>query len=86
MGESGVPGYDVITWYILLAPARTPKDVIARLHAAATKALDDPEVKRRFAATDFEPTGSTPEQCGAFMASEIEKWAKVIRESGISTE
>ena len=86
VAESGVAGYEVTTWYGLMVPARTPKEVIARLHAAAANALGHPEVKKRFAATDLEPAGSTPEQLGAFVRSEIAKWAKVIKESGMTAD
>jgi tripartite-type tricarboxylate transporter receptor subunit TctC len=86
VAESGVPGYEVTTWYGLMVPARTPKEISGRLHAAAASALGHPEVKKRFATTDLEPAGSTPEQFGAFVRGEIAKWAKVIREAGITPE
>ena len=86
IAESGVPGYEVTTWYGLMVPAGTPKEIIARLHAAAVNALENPEVKKRFATTDLEPMGSTPEQLGSFVRSEIAKWGKVIKESGITAD
>jgi len=86
VAESGVAGYEVTTWYGLMVPARTPKEIIARLHAAAANSLGHPEVKKRFATTDLEPAGSTPEQLGAFVRSEIAKWAKVIKESGMTAD
>ncbi len=86
LAESGVPGYDVTSWYGLMVPAGTPKEIIARLHAATANALGQPEVKERFAATDLEPTGSTPEQFGATVRGEVAKWAKVIKESGMRAE
>ena len=86
VAESGVPGYEVTTWYGLMVPARTPKELIVRLHAAAVSALGNPEVKKRYATTDFEPASSTPEQFGAHVRSEIAKWAKVIKESGITPD
>jgi tripartite-type tricarboxylate transporter receptor subunit TctC len=86
VAESGVPGYEVTTWYGLMVPARTPKEISGRLHAAAASTLGHPEVKKRFATTDLEPAGSTPEQFGTFVRSEIAKWAKVIKESGITPE
>jgi tripartite-type tricarboxylate transporter receptor subunit TctC len=85
IAESGVPGYEVATWYGLMVPAGTSKEIIAQLHAAGMSALGHPEVKKRFATTDLEPTGSTPEQFGAFVRGEIAKWAKVIRESGMTS-
>ena len=86
VAESGVPGYEVTTWYCLMVPAGTPKEIVARLHAAAVNALGHPEVKKRFATTDLEPADSTPEQLGTFVRSEIVKWGKVIRESGITAD
>jgi len=86
VAESGVPGYEVTSWYGLMVPAGTPKEIIARLHAAAVNALGQPEVKKRFATTDLEPVGSTPEQFGALVRSEVAKWAKVIKESGMRAD
>ena len=86
LAESGVPGYNVTTWYGLMAPAGTPKEVIARLHAAAEAALAHPEVKKRFATTDLEPGGSTPEQFGAHVRAEIARWAKVVKQSGMQAD
>jgi tripartite-type tricarboxylate transporter receptor subunit TctC len=86
LAESGVPGYDVTSWYGLMVPAGTPGEIITRLNAAASKALAHPEVKKRFAPTDLEPAGSTPEQFGAHVRSEVTKWAKVIKESGMRAD
>jgi tripartite-type tricarboxylate transporter receptor subunit TctC len=86
LSESGVPGYDVTTWYGVLVPAGTSNEVIARLNGAVVNALTHPAVKERFAQTDLEPIYSTPEQFGAYIRGEIAKWAKVIRESGFKVE
>jgi tripartite-type tricarboxylate transporter receptor subunit TctC len=86
LAESGVPGYDVTSWYGLMVPAGTPGEIITRLNTAASKALAHPEVKKRFAPTDLEPAGSTPEQFGAHVRSEVTKWAKVIKESGMRAD
>ena len=86
LAESGVPGYEVTSWYGLVVPTGTPKEIIARLHAAAANALGQPEVKERFATTDFEPASSTPEQFGTHIRSEVAKWAKVIKESGMKAD
>jgi len=86
LAESGVPGFNVTSWYGLVVPAGTPKEIIARLHAAAVAALRNPEVKKRFDSTDLEPGGSTSDQFGAFIRSEVAKWAKVIKESGMRVE
>ncbi len=86
VAESGVPGYEVTTWYGLMVPAGAPKEIIGRLHAAAVNALRHPEVKKRFAPTDLEPVGFTPEQFGAYVRSEVAKWAKLIKESGMRAD
>lgn len=86
LSESGVPGYDVTTWYGLLVPATTSKEIIARLNGATVNALTNRAVKERFARTDLEPAYSTPEQFGAYIRSEVAKWAKVIKESGIKPD
>jgi tripartite-type tricarboxylate transporter receptor subunit TctC len=86
LAESGVSGYEVTSWYGLMVPAGTPRDAIARLHAAAVSALGSREVKERFATTDLEPAGSTPEQFGAYVRAEVAKWAKIIKASGMKAE
>ena len=86
LAESGMPGYDVTTWSGVLVPAGTPKEIIARLHDAVDATLANSEVKKRFATTDLEPRGSTPDQFGAHVRAEIAKWAKVARESGMRVE
>ena len=86
VAESGIPGYDVTTWYGLMVPTGTPKEIVTRLHGAAVGALAHTAVKERFATTDLEPKGSTPEEFDAYIRSEIVKWAKVIKASGIPIE
>jgi tripartite-type tricarboxylate transporter receptor subunit TctC len=86
VAEAGLPGYDVTTWYGVMVPAGTPKEIIARLHGAAVKAIAHPSVKERFATTDLEPHSSTGEEFGAYIRTEITKWAKVIKASGIEIE
>lgn len=83
IAEAGVTGYDATSWYGLMVPAGTPKEVIARLHAEAVKVLQRPDVKQRFGATDMELVGSTPEQFGAHIRSEIEKWGKIVKATGM---
>jgi len=83
LSEAGVPGFNVSSWYGLVVPAGTPREIVARLHDAAVVALRKPDVKKRFDTTDLEPVGSTPEKFGAFIRSEVSKWEKVIKESGM---
>ena len=86
VAEQGFPGYEVISWYALLAPARTPKPVIARLHQEAVKILKTPEVKEHMAADGAEPVSTTPEELTAYIKAEMSRWAKVIRESGATAQ
>jgi tripartite-type tricarboxylate transporter receptor subunit TctC len=68
---------------MIMAPAATPKDIVARLHQEIIKALHSPEVKSRLEAEGAEIIGSTPEQAAAVIRSDMEKWAEVIRRTGI---
>ncbi len=79
IAESGVPGYEVQTWYGLSAPAATPKDILARLNSATVKALDLTDVRERLDAMGMEPRATTPEAFAAFTRAEIDKWAKAVR-------
>jgi tripartite-type tricarboxylate transporter receptor subunit TctC len=86
IAEAGLPGYESVQWYGLLAPAQTPNEIIARLHAETTRILQQPDVKERFAGDGTDPVGNTPEQFARFIQSELVKWAKVAREAGITPE
>lgn len=86
VSESGIPGYDVEIWNGLMAPANTPKDVIAKLNAELKIALDRPEVKAQLAAQGYEPAWSTPEHFGKRIGSDIERWGKVVKTSGAKVE
>jgi len=82
MAEAGLPDFEVSSWNGVLAPARTPPEVIARLNQELVRILATQDVKDRFAAQAAEPVGSTPEQFRAYIRSEIDKWAQVVRASG----
>ena len=82
MDEEGLKGFDATSWFGLLAPAGTPKDIIAKLNAAAVKALATPEMRERLASQGAEAVGNTPDQFAAFIKAEIEKWAKIVKASG----
>lgn len=86
MSEAGVPGYVSDTWYGLLAPAGTPKDVLGKLEAAAVKALNSPEVRERLTKAGAEPAGTSAEEFHAVIEREKPTWAKVIRESGAKVD
>ena len=81
-----LPGFDVLTWYGLFAPAGTPRDVIARLHAETVQALAAPDVKQRLAAQGFDADGNTPEQFTQVIRRDLARWQKVIAEAKIRAE
>jgi tripartite-type tricarboxylate transporter receptor subunit TctC len=80
------PGFEVELVYALVAPAGTPKDIITRLNAEVTKALQDGEMRDKLASQGFEVRTSTPEQLGSYIKSEISKWAPLVKESGVKPE
>jgi tripartite-type tricarboxylate transporter receptor subunit TctC len=86
IAESGVPGFDVSSWFGFFLPVRTPSDIIAKLNADTNAALAHPSVKSRFDDLGATPKGTTPEQLAAFLKSEIEKWGPVIKEAKIRVE
>lgn len=84
--EAGVPGYDASVWWGLVAPVKTPKDIVAKLSSEALKALEDEGVKEKLSnlGAVIDPAG--PEQFGKFLKEEIDKWAGVIKSSGIHAD
>lgn len=80
--ESGVPGYEVSSWYGVFAPAKTPASVVQRLHSEIAVALKAPTVTKRLASLGAEASGRDPEQFGRYVREEIAKWAAVVRASG----
>jgi tripartite-type tricarboxylate transporter receptor subunit TctC len=83
VAEAGVPGFDVIGWNGVLAPAGTPPVIINKLYGELEKALKQQDVVQRLAATGFEPVGSNPAAFAEFVQKDIERWARVIRDAGI---
>lgn len=79
VSESGLPGFDALNWYPFMAPAGTPKELIARLNAEAVKALNAPDVRDKLMAQGLIPTPMTPEELGRFIREDYERWAKVIK-------
>jgi tripartite-type tricarboxylate transporter receptor subunit TctC len=86
VAEAGVPGYAAVGWFGLLAPAATPKDVVARLSVDANRVLKDLEVKKRMESLGADPAGNTPEEFARFIRDDQAKWAKLMREAGIKPE
>jgi tripartite-type tricarboxylate transporter receptor subunit TctC len=86
VAEGGLPGYQASIWNGMLAPAGTPKPIIARLNAEIVKGLGSPETRARFASLGSDVETNSPEEFRAFIKSETGKWARVIKESGIRVE
>ena len=86
VAEAGLPGFESVQWYGLLAPANTPRDIVNRLHVEMVKILQLPEIRQRFAGDGVDPVGNTPDQFAAYIKTELTKWAKVAKEAGIKPE
>jgi tripartite-type tricarboxylate transporter receptor subunit TctC len=82
IAEAGLPGYEATSWFGMHAPAKTPRDIIAKIHGTVSKALKSPEMNERLTSQGAEPVGNTPEEFSAFVQAEIQKWAKVVKASG----
>ena len=86
IGESGLPGFDINTWFGIFVPAGTPRDVVDRLHAEFTRALALPDIRERLVNLGAEPVGNRPEEFAAYIRSEGEKYARVIKASGAKAD
>ena len=84
--EAGVPGYDVSVWFGVLTVAGTPRDVVQRLNTEMARILNSSEVKDRFGKMGVEVVAGTPEHFSAFLNSEVDRWAKVVRDAGIKAD
>ena len=83
IAEAGVPGFDAGAWYAFLAPAGTPKDVIGQLNREILRAAGRPEFQKVLTRAALEPIGSTPEELGKYIKSELVKWQKVVKEANV---
>jgi len=86
IAESGLPGFEVIWWIGFFAPTGTPRPIVEKLNAESLRILRQPDTRDRLANNGMMPGGGTPEELGAFLKSEIAKWAKVVREAKIQAE
>jgi tripartite-type tricarboxylate transporter receptor subunit TctC len=84
--EAGVPGYDVTVWFGILTVAGTPRDIVQRLNAEIVKILTSAEVRERFRNNGVEVVAGTPEHFGAFLKSEVARWAKVVQDANIKAD
>jgi tripartite-type tricarboxylate transporter receptor subunit TctC len=86
VAEAGLRDFEVTTWYGVLAPAGTPKNIVLRLNAELVKIMHSPELKEKLTATGTEPLTSTPEEFAAYIQREIAKWGEVIRKAGVKAD
>jgi tripartite-type tricarboxylate transporter receptor subunit TctC len=77
-----LPGFEVVGWYGVIGPAKLPKPIVVKLHAELIKALQHPDVRERILADGAEPVGNSPEEFRQFMLADLEKWGRVVKESG----
>jgi tripartite-type tricarboxylate transporter receptor subunit TctC len=86
ISEAGLPGFELGSWYGILAPANTPREIITRLHSEIVKGLMAPEVSERIKSFGAEPVGNTPEEFAAQIRGDIVKWAKVVRAANVRAD
>jgi len=86
VAESGLPGYEAVSWYGVLAPAGTPRDIIVRLNGEIVRALKLPEVRQLLLAQGAEPVSDSPEQFAALIRADVTKWGEVVRKSGAKAD
>jgi tripartite-type tricarboxylate transporter receptor subunit TctC len=86
VAESGVPGFEVIAWYNVFAPARTPRAIVSRLNAEIVRALQQPDVRERFQALGVSPLTGSPDDLARYLKFEVDRWAKLIKERGIKLD
>ena len=86
IAEAGVPGYEAIVWIGMLAPAGTPREIVARLNGEIGRLIRTDDVKRLLAPTGMEPDPDTPAQFGAYLKADYDKWGKVVRDSGATVQ
>jgi tripartite-type tricarboxylate transporter receptor subunit TctC len=86
VAESGVPGFEVTTWYGFAAPAKTPRPIVDKLHAELVRVIQAPDMREKLLAQGADPVANTPEEATRYVEREIEKWGKVIRAAGIKAQ
>jgi tripartite-type tricarboxylate transporter receptor subunit TctC len=86
LSETGLPGFDIYTWWGFMAPAGTPPEIIAKWNAEVRRILATPEMKAFFAQQGAEPAADSPEQFAAMIKSEIAKYAKIVKQSGAKVD
>ena len=83
---AGLPGFEAVSWYALMAPAGTPREVIAKIHGDVAKALQLPDVRERLAGMGAEPSGESPAELAARIKAEYDRWGEVVRKANIKAD
>ena len=86
MTEQGLPSVEAVNWYGILVPAKTPREIIARLNEGIVKSLNDKDLRGKMIERGADPITNTPDQFTAFLRSDMERWAKTVKTSGIKVE
>jgi tripartite-type tricarboxylate transporter receptor subunit TctC len=86
IAESGLPGFDISTWFGIFVPSGTPREVVDRLQAEFIRALAAPDVRERMLALGAEPVGNRPEEFAAYIRAEADKYARVVKASGAKAD
>ena len=86
LDEAGLKGFDIGTWFGVLAPAATPKDIVARLNAEMVKVIQSPEFSKRMDEIGAEPIGNTPEQMARQIKDETEKFARLVKDAKVTID
>jgi tripartite-type tricarboxylate transporter receptor subunit TctC len=81
-----LPGFEAVSWYALMAPAGTPKEVIEKIHLDTARALQLPEVRERLAGMGADPSGESPAELAARIKSEYDRWGEVVRKANIRAD
>jgi tripartite-type tricarboxylate transporter receptor subunit TctC len=84
--ESGLPGFDVMSWYGIFGPSALPKDIVAKLNADVAAILNAADLKERLATLGAEPGAMTVDAFGRYVREEVTKWAKVVKDSGATVD
>jgi tripartite-type tricarboxylate transporter receptor subunit TctC len=86
IAEAGLPGFDMSTWFGVVAPAKTPRDIVVKLNQAVVKGLLNPETRERLLSQGIEPVGNSPEDFAKLLRTELPKWAHIVKISGAKVE
>ena len=86
LAESGLPGFDVTSWYSIVVPSGTPNDIIAKLRSEIASALTQPDIQEKLAGLGAEPIGNTPAEFAAMLKVETAKWGKIVKDANIQVE